>query len=651
MSIATLIATHDEDALAALANAGIVKRAKRDLAANKAVIESVTDTRAIVNVGDNTVQFTGPALGNSNCTCSATSVCRHMVLAVLALRAAPQQDVELQTSAAVEINALTEAELRKFAGAEWDKAVTLARISGNAVVTKESLNLSVTLRDVEHSVTFLAGQGMQGAAFKGAKSARRRVVAAAAIVARAQAGVQPVAALELSADASTTVDIDTLRLTQTAIVTLVSAVFQGGSVIAEDAVFDLSITARAQAAPRLTALLRLLVRQARQARAHHIDYAEDRFLINAALTYALTHALIGNPDDTALTGVIRRTYRPYDVDRIIPLGAAKWETAGGSRGLRLHLFAPVEREWYSLVQARGAGMDPGFSPQSVYSNPLWSLAPLQKMIGSILRLRDAKTTDDNQIAPEGGEAEGIGDCMAALQTMRDAGQLFTHWRDLRSDVSKRLPVGLSQQGASVPVMMRPSQIVDSALDEIAQVYRVQALDEDGDAIMIEMPVALAAHSAELSRAGNRLLALCCEAFLTNGTLRLSPLTAFLNDKNAVSVVTFGCDPASAWPEAGGRIFAGLSGLGRKRTPGTIAPSAHAGLRTLCSEAKDVAAEILRFSKSGKLSDVERQARRLEQSTILAALQKLAKEPGPDAALRLAYLVHLTEQQAALHGPA
>ncbi|KIC07673.1 hypothetical protein RA19_23085 [Leisingera sp. ANG-M1] len=187
MSLATLIATHDEDALAALANAGIVKRAIRDLAAGKAVIESFTGDLAVVTIGENTVRFTGSALQASNCTCSATSVCRHMVLAVLALRATPQADAAPQTSAAAEMGALTEADLRKFAGADWDKAVTLARISGGAVVAEEGLNLSVTLPDIEHGVMFLAGQGLANAAFKGAKSARRRVVAAAAVVARAQA--------------------------------------------------------------------------------------------------------------------------------------------------------------------------------------------------------------------------------------------------------------------------------------------------------------------------------------------------------------------------------------------------------------------------------------------------------------------------------
>lgn len=652
MSLAALIATHDEDALAALANVGIVKRAKRDLLASKAVIESFTDELAIITVGENTVRFTGAALEASNCTCSATSVCRHMVLAVLALRAVPQADTAPQTSAAEEMNALTEAELRKFAGADWDKAVTLARISAGAVVAEEGLNLSVLLPDLEHGVMFLSGQGLTGAAFKGVKSARRRVVAAAAMVARARASVQPVASLALSDDAGEAVDIKTLSQIYSAVAALVSAVFQGGSVIAEDAVFDLSITARAQAAPRLTALLRLLVRQARQARARHIAYSEDQFLTDAALTYALTQALISKPDDSALTGVIRRTYHRFDTDGIIPVGAAKWEIAGGSRGLRLHFFAPKEEKWYSLVQARGAGLDPRFTPQSVYSNPLWGLGLMQNMMGSVLRLQDAQAAADNQIAPEGGAASDVGDCFAGLQAMRDAGQIFTSWRNLRADLSKRLPVGLRHKGGGVPILIRPRYIVEAAFDEIAQVFRAQALDEDGEAIMIEMPLALAEQFARLSQAQGSLLALCCEAFLTHGTLSLSPLSAFVDSKNGVSVVTVGFDPVSAWPDAGDNIFAGLSRLlKQKRTRGTDARDSYGGLQALCSAARDVAAEILRFGESGKLKAVERQARALEQLRILAALQKLAAEPGPDAALRLAYLLHLTEQHAALRDQA
>lgn len=652
MSLAALIASHDEDALAALANVGIVKRATRDLAAGKAVIESYTDELAIVIVGENTVQFTGSTLQASNCTCNATSVCRHRVLAVLALRAAAQADVAPQTSAAEEMGALTETELRKFAGTDWDKAVTLARISSSAKVAEEGLNLSVTLPDIEHGVMFLSGQGLTGATFKGAKSARRRVVAAAAIVARAQAGVQPVSRLALTEDAGEAVDIETLKLTQAAVAALVSAVFQGGSVIAEDAVFDLSITARAQAAPRLTALLRLLVRQARQARAHHITFSEDRFLMDTALTYALTQALIGKPDDKALTGVIRRTYRSFATDRIIPVGAAKWDVAGGSRGLRLHLFAPGEGHWYSLVQARSAGMDPSFTPQSVYSNPLWGLGLMQCLMGSVLRLQDAKASTDNHIAPEGGLAVDVGDCGAGLQLLRDAGQLFTHWCDLRTHLSKRLPVGLRHTGSGVPVVLRPSRIVEGAFDEITQVYRAQALDKDGKDIVIEMPLELAGHFSQLSQAGDRLAALCCEALVTDGALSLSPLSAYVDGKDGVSVVAFGLDPVSAWPDAGGRAFAGLSGLLKKKsTGGAVARGGYVELQMLCGAARDVAAEILRFGKSGKLKEVERQALALEQSHILAALQKLAAAPGPDAALRLVYLLHLTAQYTAIRNRA
>ena len=652
MSLATLIAAHNEKALAALANVGIVKRATRDLAAGAAIVESFTDDLAVVIADEHSVRLSGSALRASDCTCSATSVCRHIVLAVLALRAAPQAVATARTSAAEDIGALTEAELRKFAGADWDKAVTLARISGGASVTNEGLNLSVMLPDIEQGVMFLAGQGLAGAAFKGARTARRRVVAAAAIVARAQAGVQALDGLAVSQDTGTAVDTETLAATKTAVAALVSAVFQGGSVIAEDAVFDLSITARAQAAPRLTALLRLLVRQAREARAHHIAFSEDRFLTDAALTYALAQALSVRPDDSALTGVVRRTYRPLASEALIPVGAAKWDIAGGSRGLRLHLFAPQEGTWYSLVQARGAGTDPSFTPQSVYSNPLWGLGLMKNMMGCALRLQDAKVATDNQIAPEGGMAAQIGDCGAGLRLLRDAGKLFTCWSDLRAELSRLMHVGLRHTGGGVPVVIRPRQIKDAALDEIAQVYRAQAFDEYGEAVMIELPLDLAEHFEQLSRTGDRLLALCCEAFLTHGALRLSPLSIFVDGTNGTSVVTLGLDPVSAWPDAGSGILTGLAGfLKHKRPGGPVARGGHAGLRVLSSAARDLAAMTLRFGKSEKLAEVERQARALEQSHILVALQKLAAEPGPDAALRLAYLLHLTEQHAALRDPA
>ena len=192
-------------------------------------------------------------LSSATCSCPATGMCRHILLAVLALRAdapsdAGTEDVEI-ISARDTLATMTEAELQKFAGADWDKAITQASISGDATVSEDGANLSVQLPDTDAPVVFLAGLGPKGAVFKGPKTTKRRVVTAAALVVRQQGGTQSLDQLTRAAPEIETLSADFLTRIKAAIEASVGTVFSGGSVIAEEHLFDLSISARAQAAP------------------------------------------------------------------------------------------------------------------------------------------------------------------------------------------------------------------------------------------------------------------------------------------------------------------------------------------------------------------------------------------------------------------
>uniref|UniRef100_A0AAN0NJQ6 SWIM-type domain-containing protein n=1 Tax=Yoonia rhodophyticola TaxID=3137370 RepID=A0AAN0NJQ6_9RHOB len=362
MTLSAMIAVHDETALAALASVGVVRRAKRDFEAGKAVVESRDEAAATVTADGKAVMIPAAGLPAATCDCPATGICRHILLAVFALREDPSAEMAPVTSATDELHALDEAGLRKFAGADWDKAINLARISGRATLTEDGANLSVQLPDVAFPVVFLAGQGLAGAVFKGAKSAKRRMTAAAALVARQRSGAQTLDQITQDEDQIAQMSPAFLGRVQAAITALVAGVFGGGSVVAEDLVFDLSISARAQAAPRLTALLRGLVQQSRKQRAHHIAFREDRFLADAARAYALAKALAQHPEDTQLTGTLRRNYRDHDDIDLIMLGAVQWTAASGARGLRLYGYAPATGAWYTTGQARGPEWTPGFRP-------------------------------------------------------------------------------------------------------------------------------------------------------------------------------------------------------------------------------------------------------------------------------------------------
>ncbi|MEO0866670.1 MAG: hypothetical protein AAFY39_19295, partial [Pseudomonadota bacterium] len=359
-----------------------------------------------------TVTIHGKTLTDATCTCPATGVCRHIVLAVLALRAdLPDDILEDQTpakSAREDLTALTEAELRKFAGADWDKALMQARMSAEGSFAEDGANITVRLPDTELAVTFLAGLGLKDAVYKGPKTTKRRVVTAAALLVRMQTDTQKLDDLTVDSDDAEPLSVPFLQDLRAGVEALVAGVFGGGSMIAEEAVFDMAISARAQAAPRLTGLLRNLAKQARLARDYHFTYTDTAFLSLAATTTALSHALETDALNPKLTGVLRRNYADQPETTLIPMGAVKWTAATGARGMRIHLWAPDERRWYTTGQARGAGMDPGFTPQTVYSAPLWMAGPAQTLVGKSMRLQGGRSTADGQIKMDEGCADSLG---------------------------------------------------------------------------------------------------------------------------------------------------------------------------------------------------------------------------------------------------
>ena len=74
----------DDDYLIGMANKGIVKRAYKDMEAGDYKVISA-DGEAEISVGGEKVLIRQP-LGESSCSCPSRTICRHVVLGILALK-------------------------------------------------------------------------------------------------------------------------------------------------------------------------------------------------------------------------------------------------------------------------------------------------------------------------------------------------------------------------------------------------------------------------------------------------------------------------------------------------------------------------------------------------------------------------------------
>ena len=237
MSLSEMLKTYDDAALSALASVGVLRRASRDQAAGKAQVLARDETKATVAADgqDVIVDSNGPAA--AVCGCPATGICRHIILAILALRETPPateaDNAKPQRNVREDILELTEGELRKFAGADWDKAVRQAGVSAEASITEDGPNLSVMLPDTETPIVLLSGLGLADAVFKGPKTTKRRVVTTAALVVLIKDGGLSLEGLASEAAETETLTIETLETVRKAVIELVGAVLGGGSTIAE----------------------------------------------------------------------------------------------------------------------------------------------------------------------------------------------------------------------------------------------------------------------------------------------------------------------------------------------------------------------------------------------------------------------------------
>ncbi len=92
MSLSAMLETHDANALSALASVGLVRRATRDLEAGKAEVQSRDDAGASVTADGQVVTLDAGGPVAAQCSCPATGICRHIILAILALRESSEAD-------------------------------------------------------------------------------------------------------------------------------------------------------------------------------------------------------------------------------------------------------------------------------------------------------------------------------------------------------------------------------------------------------------------------------------------------------------------------------------------------------------------------------------------------------------------------------
>jgi hypothetical protein len=639
MKLAKMLATHDDATLEALASKGLVRRAQRELAEGGVAVAEQTDAGATVTVDGQTVQIDARGLAASRCTCPAGGICRHIVVAVMLLRnatapsgaAAPAEDGH---TAAAEICKMTQAALVKFAASDWSAAVALARESKDASIVTSGRNCTVELAPV--TVTFLAGQPLGKAAYKGPKTRARLVKTAAAIIVRAKNGVAVDAAASdgAAADAEAPpIAADFLDGARDVLLRAGRIVLGGSSPLAADMLFDLAISARAEGAPRLTSHLRRLARQGALAVQRDVSFEPQTFLVQTARTLALMEALRADPANDALTGSLRRDYRDTEPLDVWLLGASRWKSETGARGVTMYVFAPEARRWHSVTIARGAGQDPTFDPALAYELPLWGAGQPRTLMGGVLRLPAPLVAHDGSIAialPKAAQSTGRVD---GLRALLEGGAVHTAWDELRADLGQRFDGGMKRRAMPAPVLLAPARFGSFAFDELAQVYEWEAVDRAGDAIVFTLPVESDDFAQRLRRESRQTKVLLAEASVGDEGLVLRPCAIVGERGGVLDIVNLDLDhwrPPTALRAAVENV--------REALVKPAAPiAARDPLRDLAGRALDAATTAASGGLVPELASLTDSCEAAGLLTLTAALRGVAETPAIENALRVAYI--------------
>ena len=660
---------YDDDTLTELANVGLLRRAAKDVEAGKvAWTEQGTDNGVIAADGQR-VQLDARGPQQARCDCPAPGICKHILGAVLWLRAQPSlpapsaveaEAPSVDAAAAApdplaEILALETPALFKAAG-----AAAVRRAAGTPIDAIEWRQqggaLVIDLPALGQSCRWVAGAGFAGMVSE-VPAAERKAVHLIAIAALRQAHGRTLAWPEAAKPEPVE---DSARLTERerAFLSQVESTLQelltGGlshvSELSSARLLALNMSARGEGLPRVAALLRnlggtvdLLMR-----RDHRAD--ERDALAAMARIHALCAALARAEGEAAraLRGRLRRDFDESQALELLPLGAHWWQTRGGARGLTLAFWDLQGARVLQATLARPDGSDAAFTPQGAWgTQALWPGAgTAQHICESAWCLEQPRLAEDGRLALGGvTRAQPRPTWEAGDARLQAIG--CSDWAEL----GERLRAATGLMGEPLDaVLLRPADTRAPVLDEARQSLDWPVRDAQGRWLMLGIPIGpehqqRVENLERFTARGGSVLAVLVRIERAAARTELIPVALLSRDaKRLLQVISldFAKEPARTSSLAN-RILR-MFELRRDQAPAAAAPTLTARLLAPVVEVLETQAA------TGRMAPTAAQLQRLKEAqpaiasvglgTLASALQAQMRAPDAAATLRLYRLCEL-----------
>ncbi len=396
--IRATVAHLDDEALVALANKGMVRRARKDLETTRPSPSGPHREFFRFQFPDCTVDLAeSPA--QSQCSCQATGICRHILAVLLFLRESSPETPVMAVGegrptplAGEEILALIDATILKWCGKALFRRAVQALARGMAPELEETGPVIIRFPVWNIVCRCIPGGGLEGMICSCHLRGPCEHRVAAILAYQTAKGNRELARteatdLKASVEAPRTREevLDSLGAVLREMVSLGLSRLSGATA---DRLRTLAVSAHGVDLPRLERMLRALAEEAALFLARDAQADSATLLATAARIEALRIGL-RNPSPP-FVGVHRSQYDRVGDIELAGMGARQWRTRSGYTGLTVYFWDHSAHNWATWTEARPSSVG-DFDPASRFSQEgPWIACPSpEKASRSTLRLMGA----------------------------------------------------------------------------------------------------------------------------------------------------------------------------------------------------------------------------------------------------------------------
>lgn len=674
----------DAAALEALSSKGLMRRATKDRERGVAVhLDTARESELVLRVEDCTVVLpeAGPAL--ARCSCPASGVCQHILVALLFLQeplaeatGAPPEPPAADT-ALNEVRSLTAAELERWAGKPAVRmGVSLALRMPPEIAHGPTLRVRFISSSAD--VLFVPGGGLDGAIVSGVKGLTAHWVVAAVVALQVGLGVAweaPEEPREAASDAGAPRSrVEVLAACETLLAETMDVGLARISPSNHQRWSTLAVSALGVHLPRLAASLKTIAEELWLSLARDARSDSKRLLERMAAAYALVSALqnAGDRERLDLTGVHRTRYETVGQLDLVGVSAWPWRTASGLEGLSVLFWEPRARQWSTWSESRPLHLKARFSPAGRFTQPgPWEGADSPRSLSTAaFRLFNARRNASRRLSSSAAcRVLMTGPAAYAaidLPIEEDWARLLERWLATR-------PTGLAEANpAEGFVVLRPAHWGARGFDPVQNRFQWILDDASGRSLLIQVPFDTV--TRDVIQALESLQAADVEGACLVGRLLDDPATrcvvqplSLLSPQGVMKHLGFPPKRATAPAPPGPALEPGQGDSTDSTTPEEDADDSEDSMQEvlpansvvfrLLHEVEDLLLAVAEGGASSvpavyrdPMEALTLRCRRFGLGTLAAALERWQQMPGAPCVLRCAYILYLHRHTAPALGP-